>query len=286
LSARVSPQRARLGGRLRALRAATGLSGNRFAAQIGWLQSRVSKLETGAQMPTEDDLARWVAATGASPDELTQLRELLTAARVEYATWRDVAQRGNGAGLAERQAEYARSEASATYIAEYQPGLVPGLVQTAAYARELLALPGGPGSAGGTAADIEALVGERIKRQNVLYEPGRTIDLVIGEAALHTAPGSAATMAGQLDRLVAVSQLSTVRLAILPFGAGMPVIPLCGFAIEDDVVSIETLTGEQTLHDPAETGVYRDAFERLLHASDRGDAAVRHLRRAQEMFAP
>jgi transcriptional regulator with XRE-family HTH domain len=278
----VSPQRARLAGRLRALRAATGLSGNRFAAEIGWLQSRVSKLETGAQMPTDDDLVRWVAATKASPDDLADLRGLLTAARIEYATWRDVEQHRNGGGLAERQAEYARSEASASYIAEYQPGLIPGLVQTPAYAREMLTLPGGPISAGATSDDAESLVGERIKRQNVLYEPGRTIELVIGEAALYTAPGTPDTLAGQLDRLVAVSELRTVRLAILPFTAGMPIMPLSGFAIEDDVVLIETLTGEQRLHEPAELAVYRDAFERLLRASTQGDEAARLLRRAQE----
>ncbi|MGQ0773017.1 MAG: helix-turn-helix domain-containing protein [Pseudonocardiales bacterium] len=65
--AALNPHRVRLAARLRELRTATGLSGNRFAAHIGWDQSRVSKLETGAQLPTDEDLRTWVAATSQGP---------------------------------------------------------------------------------------------------------------------------------------------------------------------------------------------------------------------------
>ena len=57
MAALQNPDRVRLATRLRELRAATGLSGNRFAQRIGWVQSRVSKLETGVQIPTEADIA-------------------------------------------------------------------------------------------------------------------------------------------------------------------------------------------------------------------------------------
>lgn len=278
MAAPLNPHRVRLARRLRTIRAATGLSGNGFAHRIGWVQSRVSKLETGTQIPTEDDLSAWSEATGVGPDELAELRELLTAARIEYATWRDVARHPAG-GLAGHQAAYAASEARATYIAEYQPAMIPGIAQTAAYARELLQLPGGPTSAGSTTADLEALVGQRIKRQGVLYESGRTIELIVGEVALHAAPGSAATMAGQLDRLVAVADLTAVELGIIPLGEPMPIMPVSGFSIEDDVIYIETLTGEQRLRDHDDTAVYRQAFEHLKHAAVRGNAASRLIHR-------
>jgi transcriptional regulator with XRE-family HTH domain len=86
LTAPHNPHRARLAARLRALRAAAGLSGNRLAQQFGWPQPRVSKLETGKQIPTEDDLRVWVTATGAGKEQATELAELLSAARIEYAT--------------------------------------------------------------------------------------------------------------------------------------------------------------------------------------------------------
>lgn len=62
-----------------------------------------------------------------------------------------------------------------------------GLTQTAAYARELLALPGGPKDAGNaTDDDVEALIAQRVRRQEVLYEPDKRIQLVsMGGAALH-----------------------------------------------------------------------------------------------------
>lgn len=64
---RVSPQRARLGDRLRELRAARFRSGAAMARHLDWFQTRVSKLELGAQLPSDEDLDAWVAATDAGP---------------------------------------------------------------------------------------------------------------------------------------------------------------------------------------------------------------------------
>src|SRR5262249_25591521 len=160
LTAPRNPDRARLAARLRALRAVTGLSGNQFAQQLGWPQPRVSKLETGKQIPTDDDLDTWLAATGAGTAEATELAELLSAARIEYVTWRGV-QRTIG-GLAGRHAERATWEAATTHIAEYQPAMIPGLVQTVAYARALLTSPLAL-AMDITQADADAVVAERVK---------------------------------------------------------------------------------------------------------------------------
>lgn len=153
---------------------------------VAGTQTRVSKLERGEQRPTETDLRQWADATGASAEELNGLTELLAAARIEYATHRD-AYRLRG-GAAANQTSIATREAEATRIAEYQPAMVPGLVQTAPYARELLSLPCGPTASGATEAEIAAMVGERIKRQDVLYQPDTQVQVILGEA--HCAPGS------------------------------------------------------------------------------------------------
>src|SRR6185312_11197968 len=106
--------------RLRELRASTGLSGNRFAAErIRWAQSRVSRLETGAQLPTEDDIYAWVQAAGAQAETASELLELLERARIEYATWRDTYRRAGGAGG--KQATVARLEAQAKRLRGFQP---------------------------------------------------------------------------------------------------------------------------------------------------------------------
>jgi hypothetical protein len=280
----ISPQRARLGRRLRELRAAAFPSGGALAEHLrdqnpdsSWHQTRVFKLERGEQRPTEADLEQWVTATGSSVDELERLNEMLAAARIAYATHRD-AFRAHG-GAAGDQASIGIREVAATWIAGFQLAMMPGLVQTAAYAREVLSQPCGPIAHGTTEDEIEGMVSARIKRQEVLYQPGRQIHLLLGEAALRTKVGTLATLIGQLDRLVAVAGLDTVELGIVPFTAVMPIHPLGGFTIHDDVVFIESLAGEQTVDDPGEVAIYVKAFDLLRDAALTGPDAVALIQR-------
>jgi hypothetical protein len=151
--------------------------------------------------------------------------------------------------------------------------MMPGLVQTAAYARELLNRPDRPTMVDAAKRDPQAIATERIRRQDILYQPGRRIDIILGEAALRSTPGTIETLLGQLDRLVSLADLPTVELGIVPFPM-MPVMPLSSFTLHDDVVYIETLTGEQQLYEPDEVAVYVKAFELLRAASATGPDAV------------
>lgn len=275
----VSPRRRRLAARLRALRAGVAPSGNQFAKIIGWQQSRISKLETGRQLPTEADIRAWVAAAGASESVVAELFGLLAAARIEYVTHRDESRAAGG--LAKVQARLVELESRVSQIAEWQPAMVPGLVQTAAYAQELLERPNRPTLTDAGDVDAAAVATERIRRQEILYQPGRRIELVLGEAALRSTPGTISTLLGQLDRLVSVVDLPTVELGIVPFPR-MPVMPLSNFSIHDDVVYIETLTGEQQLYEPDEVAVYVKAFRLLRAAAATGSEAVALIRRVAD----
>jgi transcriptional regulator with XRE-family HTH domain len=276
LTAPRNPHRARLAARLRALRAAAGLSGSRLAEQLGWPQPRVSKLETGKQIPTENDLDAWLIATRAGEEQASELAGLLSAARIEYATWRGV-QRTAG-GLAGRHAERAAWEAATTRIAEYQPAMIPGLVQTAAYARALLTSPLAH-AMDITEADADALVAERVKRQDILYQPGRTIEVILGEAALWNTPGTVAVLQGQLDRLISFAELPSLELGLVPRDVPMPIAPLGCFAVYDnEFVLVETLTGEQRLDDPDEVATYLKAFNQLRDACATGPDAIALIR--------
>jgi transcriptional regulator with XRE-family HTH domain len=271
----LSPRRARLAARLRAIRAAAAPSGSDFARRIGWGQPRLSKLETGKQLPTEADIRAWVTAAGADDSVTAELLGLLAAARIEYVTHRDES-RIEG-GLTKVSEAQAALEAAAMHIAEWQPAMVPGLVQTAAYAREFfegdrptLTDPGD--------VDPDAMAAARVRRQDVLYQPGRRIELILGEAALRCTPGTIGTLLGQLDRLVSVTDLPTVELGIVPFPL-MPVMPLSSFYFHDDVVYIETLTAEQQLSEPDEVAVYVKAFDLLRQAALFGSDAVALIQR-------
>src|SRR5690242_2316512 len=82
-------ERRQLAEALKTLRVAAGLSGARLAETLGWQQSKVSKIETRRQLPSDDDIAAWVGATGGPPEAATDLLGMLRGARVEYTAWKD-----------------------------------------------------------------------------------------------------------------------------------------------------------------------------------------------------
>jgi transcriptional regulator with XRE-family HTH domain len=273
-----NPERVRLATRLRRLRAATGLSGNRFAQRIGWVQSRVSKIETGVQIPTEADIAVWARHTDAGADAVTELVTLLGRVRVEYVTctWRDAYRNTGGAGG--KQADIAQLEAAATSIAGFQLAVIHGLLQTPAYARELLTMRCGPLAYAASESDIDSMITERIRRQETLYRPGKQLHLVMGEAALHTNVGTTRTLIAQLDRLVTMTELPGVEVGIVPFTT--PMLPVSGFDLYDrDLVVSETLTGEPRLDEPDEVTQYVKFFDQLRDVAATGEDAMRLIQR-------
>jgi transcriptional regulator with XRE-family HTH domain len=272
-------ERRRLAERLRALREQTKLSGNQYAKQLGWPQSKVSKIETAKQLPTEDDIQAWAEGLGAGADTVGELLALLEGAREEYASWKQQYRAAGGA--AGKQADSGALEDRATRIREFVPAFIPGLVQTAEYAREMLYQPAGPRAFGADDEDIECMIAARMQRQQVLYQPGKQIQTVVLEAALRSLVCSPATLAGQLDRLLAVSGLRNLEFGVIPFEASVPAYPLAGFAIFDsDLVLVETMTGEQQLSDPEEVALYERAFDLLRDAARTGRDAVTIIRRS------
>lgn len=274
---KANPQRTRLGDRLRELRATRFRSGAAMARALDWQQTRVSKLELGSQLPSDDDLDAWVAATRASPEIRVELGELLTQARIEHRAWAADYRSGS---IAASQAQIGELEAEATLIREYHPSMIPSIVQTVAYAREMLAAPGGPVLVGATPDAVEALITERVKRQALLYEPHRRVQIVLGQAALTVHFGSVGTLIGQLDRLVTLACLASVDLRVLPAAAASPILPLGGFSIHDsDTLWFETLTRETRTTDPEDIAAHTRAFELAREVAAAGPDAVALIQR-------
>jgi transcriptional regulator with XRE-family HTH domain len=268
-------QRARqaLTQRLRELRRRSGATGAEFAAQLGngWGQPRVSKIETGRQLPTAADVNAWAAATNADPDELL---DLLEHARIEYATFRE--RYTDLAGADRLQGAIAAAETAATRITYYDPMLIPGILQTADYARELLHLPSGPAQSGATDEEINRMIASRIRRQAILYEPGRDITLLVGEAGLRTRVASPATMRTQLDHLARLAEtLTTANIGIVPFSAQAPIATLNGWGITDDLVTVETDAGNIEIADPEHVHRYWHHTRLLLDVAVIGEDAAR-----------
>lgn len=272
------PGRRRLADRLKLLREEAGISGNQLAKQLGWVQSKVSKIETGKQLPTEEDVRRWITSTTGRNGTLEELLSMLEHARVEYVTWREQFRAaGDPSG---KQASIRALEAQAAQISEFRPTFMPGLLQTAEYAKELLHLASGPLDFGGDELEVDRMVAMRMQRQQVLYDPGKHIHFVLLEAALRCRVCSPSTLAGQLDRLVALVGLPTLRLGLVPFETQLPIIPFGDFTIYDqDLVVVEGLTGEQHLGQSDEIALYVQFFDILSGAAVYGQEAVSVIRR-------
>jgi len=272
-------ERRRLAEALKALRIGAGLSGARLAEMLNWQQSKVSKIETRKQLPTEEDISAWVGAAGGSPETAGELISTLRGARVEFATWKDAFRDSGADGV---QADILELEAQTTIIAEVQPTQSAGLLQTADYAREYLHLPCGPLSFGADEETIDQMVAKRMQRQQVLYQHGKQVTVVMLEGALRARLVSAPTLAGQLDRLMAVSGLASLELGIIPFEAAVPVFPLSGFRLYDDLVIVESIVGEQQLAEPDDVARYEKYLELLREAATRGSDTATVIRRSIE----
>lgn len=260
----VQDARAALGTRLRGLRRSAGLTGVRLAGTLGWPTSKISKLENARQTPSESDLRSWAEATGRS-DVVEDLLAALHTLEEQHAE----VQRLLRTGLSQHQETVRGREANARILRWFESSIVPGLFQTAEYARAALAT--GPDELGTPGADIDQAVQVRMTRQDVLYRADKRFHVVIGEAALRVRLVPTDVLIGQLDRLIAVAGLPSVKLGVLGFDADASPVPLHGFAVfDDDRVVVETFSAVLTLTQKPELEVYRRVFDQLAAAASYG----------------
>lgn len=263
-----------LGARLRELRAESGLNGKALAQQLGWPASKVSKIENGKQAPSAEDLRAWATALG-TPELIPELTGRLRTLETHYAAWR----RQLAAGVRARQEAWQVTESNAGTVRNFETACIPGLLQTAEYARHMFERTT---ALHRTPPDIEAGVSSRMQRQQALYTPGRDFRFLIWEAALHMVLCPREVMAGQLDRLAGVFGLPTVQLGIVPLGADLTVVPTHGFWLFDDqLVMVETIGAELRLTDRAETALHRTVWDELERAAVTGPQAHRVIARAR-----
>lgn len=264
--------RAALAMRLTGLRTVAGLSGNALAKRMGVVQSRVWKIEHGDLMPAEQDIKEWMRATGGEA-AAGELAELLAEARSEQAFSNAFARKGGAAAIEDR---VRATEERSARIGEFEVAVIPGILQTADYAREVLSVSSGPRAWGSDDADVEDKIAGRLRRQEILYSRGKHVQVVLSEAALRVLVTTPETMAGQLDKLLAVSRLPAVELGVIGFGQRIPAYSIGGFRVyDDDLIVVESISEQDEITDPAKVAVYLGAFDALRRAAATGDEARR-----------
>lgn len=255
-------QRAReaLGLRLRELRRDGRLTGRQLAAEHGWHPSKVSKIEGGKQTPSEDDIEAWMCSCG-HPDLTNELIATLRTLEGQYVEFRRMFRSGQRA----MQETIAEIEAETEFLRNFENVFVPGLLQTPEYARYRLTENL---EEIGAADDIDEAVAARMQRQQVLYRPGKRFHFVITEAVLRYRLCPPEVLAGQLDRLVALSTLTAIKFGVIPFERQLPVAPAHGFYVYDEqVVHVEHLTAELKLTQPSEIATYIKFFGQLAEVA-------------------
>jgi transcriptional regulator with XRE-family HTH domain len=262
----VHEARRALGLRLRELRRVAGLTGQQLAESLAWPPSKISKLENGRQTPTDSDVRAWTNATDTGAEAEALLASLHTL-ELQHAEW---ARQMRG-GLRPIQSALLEEEQRVRLFRAFETSVIPGLLQTAEYARARLEEAARQFE---TVKDVDEAVKVRVQRQEILYRQDKRFHFVLTEAALRYRRCSIEVMLAQLDRLVALSALRNVRLGIIGFETKYPVGPLHGFWLRDnDRVMVETYSAELNLAQPQEVELYGRVFEQLAEAASYGSAA-------------
>lgn len=187
-------------------------------------------------------------------------------------------------------------EASAQRLTTYEPELVPGLLQSPAYASALFdsCCPED------TADEHARRVQLRMRRQSRItrkYQPA-TLDVVLRESVLRGIVGGPRIMAAQLKHLADFGTRPNVSIQILPFNVGFPlgeaVGPFVilefgagkmGQLIEPPVVYTESFTGDLYLAKPSAVRRYHEAYETLRRCALDAEASRAMLRKVAKEYA-
>jgi transcriptional regulator with XRE-family HTH domain len=276
LTGTVQAAREALGVRLRDLRRDARLSGRELAALTGWHFTKVSKIEHGRTMPTEDDLELWCFHCRAQ----NELPDLIATARSIEKMYSEI-KRLMRTGTARYQQEVLERFSRGRRFREFQMALVPGPLQTRDYASAILtdaaAMLGHP-------ADIEPTVSARLERAELMVSRDRLFHFVLLESVLTSSVAPPETMRDQLRHLLSVLPLPQVQLGIVPRDARL-YMPMCGFIMVDDRdVEVETFSAIIRVTQPHEIAVYAKVFDHYARLAVYHDQARTLINRALHNF--
>ncbi|MFC4609184.1 helix-turn-helix domain-containing protein [Streptomyces maoxianensis] len=251
--------------RLRELRNAAGLTGDRLAKRCNMSRSQISKFETGKRTPSLVDVERILRAIGAPSELITEVTAL---ARIANTQWQDK-RSSRRRGLEKRQTELAALEAEATTLRYFLPAMVTGLLATPEYVRA--SLSGFPG-------DVSTTVARKLERQSVLYDTSKSFTFLLTEQAVNWAIVPPSAMAVQIDRLVSLSRLSNVRIGVITLGTRIPLGPMNTFTVYDDrLATVENFTGRMVFRDSRDIAEHLEVFNLFEAQAVFQDAARQQL---------
>lgn len=251
-------RRRELGALLRALRTDAELTVEEVAERLLCSSTKISRMETGQRGASLRDVR-----------DLCQIYGVTDPARYEHLM--SLARQGRGQAWWQPfnlpYATFIGLETEALSISDYEPGVVPGLLQTDEYARAVheATMPRLSPSL------IDQRMEVRHNRQEILTraEPPQ-FHAIVDEAVLHRVVGGPAVMAAQLEWIIKIgADLPNVTIQVLPFSTGAhPALDSTFVVLQmaapvPSVVYVEGLVGQIYLERPQDVQRYEQIFERL-----------------------
>ncbi|WP_393916463.1 helix-turn-helix domain-containing protein [Halostreptopolyspora alba] len=240
----------RFGTELKRQRELSGVSQAQLAKATGWSPSMISALQQGTRTPKRDHAE--------ALDTALNTGGLLTRLWQELVNQRDVPEWFRDAVLIERRA---------TEIREYEPLVVPGLLQTTEYARAML-----EGRYNRHLSDqIRQMAEARAARLPAIQGHRPLLWFVVREAVLKRAVGTETIMKDQLGHIIELAEAGTVQFQVLP---DTPVSP--GFCLPfrvsslgpiQSVVYVEHALGGETSDNPEQVSEMTTLFGALQAAA-------------------
>ncbi|MEU6130060.1 helix-turn-helix transcriptional regulator [Saccharopolyspora sp. NPDC047091] len=200
----ITPRARALSSAIRSVREKSGISGRELSSRLGVSHGTVSHWETGRRVPTPEDVAGLLGAAGVTGKERQRLLEL--ARHASEPNWLTVGM----PGIPQQLAGAVECERSASAIVEWAPMGLPGLLQTADYARSIAT------SSGMDRQEIERRVTIRMGRREVVTRRSPVhLTALIGEDAIRDRIGNAETMLDQLQHLLEFARRDNIAIQVV-----------------------------------------------------------------------
>ncbi|MEV0846356.1 helix-turn-helix transcriptional regulator [Streptomyces sp. NPDC049954] len=264
----------RLGGELRRLRLEAGLKVQQVADALECGQPKISQIENGKRGIRPLDLTTFFNLVKLEDEQhRNNLRRL--AKQIHKVDWWT----GDGPILDDSLRDYLTLEVDSELVRNYESDLIPGVLQTESYMREIFSTNERPEM-------VDHLVDTRLKRQELLEDVnGFRFRTVIDAPALHRIAGGADVVREQLSHLIDVGKKSNVTIQVLPLDAALPMDQHVPYSILSqrgdppvDIAWLEHLTGGTLLEQRSQVQVYAGFWDELTAAAMSPSASQRYMR--------
>lgn len=242
---------------LRRAREASGITQQEVAERMSWSLSKVTRIESGDVGITSVDLRALARLLGMGETAIREVvrRNEASRARGWWYDYRTV--------MSSTYVDLVGMESDAEQLREYAVSVVPGLLQTPAYATSVVSSVGdhfSPEDPEKFESDLRVEI--RLRRQQNVLDGSDPPELmvILDESVLYRAVGDFETMAGQVRRLAELARRPQVRIGILPFERRCH-CPHNYLIVDLDLVYAEMMTDEIRFDDPSHVEVYRRLFD-------------------------